>query len=123
MRWGAALWVRHLPPASPSPRIWTRLPGPPLPDLGGNIRNIVAAAAYSAAAAGRPVAMADLIKGTEREYRKLGHLSTEAEFGPTSVLSRRSAGAQKARSAADTTTGAIQLTTGRGAAPPRREPR
>jgi hypothetical protein len=26
--------------------------------------------------------MADLIKGTEREYRKLGHLSTEAEFGP-----------------------------------------
>jgi len=26
--------------------------------------------------------MTDLIRGTEREYRKLGHLSTEAEFGP-----------------------------------------
>ena len=39
-------------------------------------------AAYFAAAAGRPIAMADLIRGTEREYRKLGRLTVEAEFGP-----------------------------------------
>jgi SpoVK/Ycf46/Vps4 family AAA+-type ATPase len=49
---------------------------------GGNIRNITVAAAYFAAAEGRPVAMLDLIRATEREYRKLGHLCVEAEFGP-----------------------------------------
>ena len=49
---------------------------------GGNIRNIVAAPRTwprrRAAAGG----MADLIRGTGREYRKLGQLSIEAEFGP-----------------------------------------
>jgi hypothetical protein len=49
---------------------------------GGNIRNICVSAAYFAAAADRPIAMADLIRGTEREYRKLGRLTVEAEFGP-----------------------------------------
>jgi SpoVK/Ycf46/Vps4 family AAA+-type ATPase len=48
---------------------------------GGNIRNIVVAAAYLAAAEDRPVGMADLIRGTEREYRKLGRLCLKAEFG------------------------------------------
>jgi hypothetical protein len=77
------LWVRHLP---------SSLPVSDDADLdflarsfrvsGGSIRNIVATAAYNAAAGDRPVAMADLIRGTEREYRKLGHLNTEAEFGP-----------------------------------------
>jgi SpoVK/Ycf46/Vps4 family AAA+-type ATPase len=49
---------------------------------GGNIANIAMTAAYLAAAGDRPVGMADLIAGTEREYRKLGHLCLEAEFGP-----------------------------------------
>jgi hypothetical protein len=49
---------------------------------GGNIRNIAVAAAYLAASEGRPVEMRDLIRATEREYRKLGHLCVEAEFGP-----------------------------------------
>ena len=40
------------------------------------------AAAFLAAAADRPVDMTDLIRGTEAEYRKLGHLCMEAEFGP-----------------------------------------
>jgi SpoVK/Ycf46/Vps4 family AAA+-type ATPase len=48
---------------------------------GGNIRNIVVAAAYVAAAAGRPIAMDDLIHGTRREYRKLGRLLDASEFG------------------------------------------
>ena len=48
---------------------------------GGNIRNICVSAAYYAAAADRPISMADLIRGTEREYRKLGRLMVEAEFG------------------------------------------
>ena len=38
-------------------------------------------AAYLAAAEGRTVSMADLIRGTDREYRKLGRLTVEAEFG------------------------------------------
>ncbi|MDP9075323.1 MAG: ATP-binding protein, partial [Actinomycetota bacterium] len=48
---------------------------------GGNIRNIVMAAAYLAAEVGRPVSMADLIRATAGEYRKLGRLCVEAEFG------------------------------------------
>jgi hypothetical protein len=38
-------------------------------------------AAYLAAADDRDVSMADLIRATEREYRKLGRLTVEAEFG------------------------------------------
>ncbi len=49
---------------------------------GGNIRNICVTAAYLAAADGRRVGMADLVRATEREYRKLGRLTVEAEFGP-----------------------------------------
>ena len=49
---------------------------------GGNIRNIAVAAAYLAAGEDRPVGMADLVRATEREYRKLGRLCVPAEFGP-----------------------------------------
>ena len=77
------LWARHLPPSLPvAGDLDLDFLARSFRISGGNIRNIVATAAYNAAAAGRPVSMADLIKGTEREYRKLGHLSTEAEFGP-----------------------------------------
>ena len=48
---------------------------------GGNIRNICVSAAYLAAADDRSVSMADLIRATDREYRKLGRLTVEAEFG------------------------------------------
>jgi hypothetical protein len=77
------LWTRHLPAEMPlAPDIDLDFLARSFRISGGSIRNIVATAAYNAAAADRPVTMADLIKGTEREYRKLGHLSTEAEFGP-----------------------------------------
>ncbi len=49
---------------------------------GGNIRNVVLAAAFQAADADRPVAMADLVQATAGEYRKLGRLCVAAEFGP-----------------------------------------
>ncbi|HEY2888946.1 MAG TPA: ATP-binding protein [Candidatus Limnocylindrales bacterium] len=49
---------------------------------GGNIRNVAVGAAYRAAEAARPVAMIDLVRETEREYRKLGRLVVESEFGP-----------------------------------------
>ena len=77
-------------------RLWERNLVPELPregdiDLGflagrfkisgGNIRNICVTAAYLAVADGRPVGMADLVRATEREYRKMGRLTVEAEFG------------------------------------------
>jgi SpoVK/Ycf46/Vps4 family AAA+-type ATPase len=49
---------------------------------GGNIRNISVAAAFLAAAEDRLITMVDLIRATAREYRKLGRLCVEAEFGP-----------------------------------------
>ena len=55
---------------------------------GGDIRNICVAAAYLAAADGRPVSMGDLIRATEREYQKLGRLTVEAEFGKYMAMTR-----------------------------------
>jgi hypothetical protein len=49
---------------------------------GGNIRNIVMAAAYLAAADARTLGMLDLVRATRREYQKLGRMCVEAEFGP-----------------------------------------
>jgi hypothetical protein len=49
---------------------------------GGNIRNIVVAAAYMAAESGQPVTMTNLVRATQREYAKLGRMTVESEFGP-----------------------------------------
>ncbi len=77
--------------------LWERCLAPPLPcdpdlDLdfcarsftlsGGNIRSIAVTAAYLAAGADRPVGMAELIAAVQQEYRKLGRLVLEREFGP-----------------------------------------
>jgi hypothetical protein len=48
---------------------------------GGNIRSAATGAAYLAVDAGRPVGMADVIGAVAREYRKLGRLVGEREFG------------------------------------------
>jgi len=48
---------------------------------GGNIRNIVIAAAYMAAESRVPVTMTDLVRATQREYAKLGRMTVESEFG------------------------------------------
>jgi hypothetical protein len=48
---------------------------------GGNIRNIVVAAAYAAAEDGTPISMGHLVRATQREYRKLGRMVVESEFG------------------------------------------
>jgi SpoVK/Ycf46/Vps4 family AAA+-type ATPase len=49
---------------------------------GGNIRSIALAAGYAAAERGGTIGMIDLIAAIEQEYRKLGRLCSEAEFGP-----------------------------------------
>jgi len=48
---------------------------------GGNIRNVVLSAAFEAAEDEVEVSMAHLIRATSSEYRKLGRLCVEAEFG------------------------------------------
>ena len=78
-------------------RLWDHCLGPLVPraadlDLaflarsftlsGGNIRNVTVAAAFQAASRGEEVSMTDLVRATQREYRKLGRLCVEAEFGP-----------------------------------------
>ncbi|MBK6662185.1 MAG: ATP-binding protein [Thermoflexaceae bacterium] len=48
---------------------------------GGNIRNIVLAAAFMGAGEGGEVHMGHFIRGVRREYQKLGRMVTDAEFG------------------------------------------
>jgi hypothetical protein len=49
---------------------------------GGNIRSASTTAAYLAAEEGSRVSMAQVIAAVEQEYRKLGRLVLEREFGP-----------------------------------------
>ena len=49
---------------------------------GGNIRNVVVAAAFMAVADKSPVTMAHVIRGVRREYQKMGKTCAESEFGP-----------------------------------------
>ena len=83
--------------------LWVRCLAPPLPladdlDLdflaesfemaGGNIRSASTTAAYLAAAAGTAVSMQQVIAAVEQEYRKLGRLVLEREFGLYYPLTR-----------------------------------
>ena len=85
-----------MPEADDRRKLWERSVGsrvPRHPDVdldfmadrfklsGGNIRNIAVAAAFLAADGERPLDMEALIVSTSREYRKLGRLCLEAEFG------------------------------------------
>jgi SpoVK/Ycf46/Vps4 family AAA+-type ATPase len=49
---------------------------------GGSIRACAVTAAYLAAEADHPVTMADVVAAVRQEYRKLGRLVLENEFGP-----------------------------------------
>jgi SpoVK/Ycf46/Vps4 family AAA+-type ATPase len=49
---------------------------------GGAIRSAAVTAAYLAADDGGSVTMAHLVTAVQREYRKLGRLTLESEFGP-----------------------------------------
>ncbi len=90
--------------------LWDRCLGPLVPrstdlDLdfcayafelsGGNIRSAVMAAAYFAADAGSALTMEHLVTAIAREYRKLGRLCLEREFGPYHALVRSSVQASR----------------------------
>ncbi len=85
-----------MPDATLRRRLWDRCLGRRIPraahlDLdfcagafelsGGNIRSAVVSAAYLAAKDDRSVSTADLVAGVYQEYRKLGRLTLETEFG------------------------------------------
>ena len=53
---------------------------------GGAIRSVAVTAAYLAADRAGPVGMTELITAVQREYRKLGRLLLEREFGPYHTL-------------------------------------
>jgi hypothetical protein len=78
-----ALWERHLGDRAPrAGDLDLAFCAGAFELSGGNIRNVTRCAAFLAADEGTPVGMAHLIKGVEREYRKLGRLCLESEFGP-----------------------------------------
>lgn len=49
---------------------------------GGSIRSCAVTAAYLSAESGSPLTMAQVVAAVEQEYRKLGRLVLESEFGP-----------------------------------------
>jgi hypothetical protein len=88
------LWELHLPPSLPCEEALDLDYLAKAFELsGGDIRNITLAAAYAAAVEARPVSTAHLLLATAREYRKLGRLVTESEFGPYFDLVTDPAGA------------------------------
>ncbi|MEO5898869.1 MAG: ATP-binding protein, partial [Ilumatobacteraceae bacterium] len=76
------LWERHLPESMPrDDTVDVAFLARAFDLSGGNIRNIALAAAFLSAADHAALSMASLIKATAREYRKLGRLTVEHEFG------------------------------------------
>jgi hypothetical protein len=76
------LWQTHLPTSLPvDDDIDLDFLAQAFEVAGGNIRNITLTAAFLAAEAGRFVGMSELVRATEREYRKLGRLRLDTEFG------------------------------------------
>ena len=59
----------------------SRLPRPPVPALRRQHQEHLRDGGVPRGGRGPDVSMADLIRGTDREYRKLGRLTVEAEFG------------------------------------------
>ena len=78
----AQLWRQCLAPPLPvGPDIDVEFCAESFELAGGNIRSASITAAYLAAASGQPVGMADVIAAVGQEYRKLGRLVLEREFG------------------------------------------
>ena len=77
------IWRRVFPPEAPLE------PGVDLPFLarqfrmpGGHIKNVAVTSAFLAAQEGRPIGMDHVMRGTKREYQKMGKLVVESDFGP-----------------------------------------
>jgi SpoVK/Ycf46/Vps4 family AAA+-type ATPase len=76
-----ALWQRCLGPLPRADDLDLAFCAAAFELAGGGIRSAAVTAAYLAAEAGGPVTMAHLVTAVQREYRKLGRLCLEHEFG------------------------------------------
>ena len=77
-----SLWRRSLAPGVPrGDDLDLDFLAASFPLSGGNIHSVCLSAAYAAAESAEPVTMEVVIGCLAREYRKLGRLCTEAEFG------------------------------------------
>ena len=75
------IWQVNFPPETPQTNDMDfLLLAQRYPLAGGNIRNIILAAAFLAAKESSPVGMAHLLHGTKREYQKMGRLIDEGLF-------------------------------------------
>ena len=75
------IWDVLLPPEAPREQVDLDLLAR-LRLTGGNIKNVVYAGAYLAAAEGRPIGTTHLVQAVRREYQKLGRILNESELGP-----------------------------------------
>jgi hypothetical protein len=77
------IWRVTFPPDTPlDPNIDYRLLAERFRVAGGNIKNIILAAAFLAAEAGTSVGMAHLFHAARREYQKMGRLIEDSMFRP-----------------------------------------
>lgn len=75
------IWRVNFPPETPiAPDIDWRLVAQRYPLAGGNIRNIILAAAFLAAEQGQMVGMPHLLHAARREYQKIGRLIDDRLF-------------------------------------------
>jgi hypothetical protein len=75
------IWHVNVPPETPvDPRVDFGLLARRFRIAGGNIRNIILAAAFLAARDDQPMQMPHLLHATRREYQKMGRLIDEALF-------------------------------------------
>jgi ATPase family associated with various cellular activities (AAA) len=83
-----SLWVHSLAPLSISGDVDLDFCAEAFELSGGDIRSIAVTIAYRSASGDHDVHMADVIAAVGQEYRKLGRLCLEAEFGPYYALLR-----------------------------------
>lgn len=77
------IWQRMIPPQTPlTADVDFDFLAQQFKLAGGNIKNIVVAAAFLAATEGVAVGMPQLIAAIRREYQKLGRVCSRKEFGP-----------------------------------------
>ena len=76
------IWKATIPPAMPiAEDVDLEFLSRQFKIAGGNIRNVVLAAAFLAASEGSTVGMRHMVRGIRREYQKLGRMVTDSEFG------------------------------------------
>jgi hypothetical protein len=85
------IWRRAFPPQAPrADNLDFEFLARRLKITGGNIRNVVLAAAFLAAEDEAPISMRHLVRGAGYEYQKMGKMLLESDFGPYLALVRDS---------------------------------